>query len=130
MLTPTKAKIPLPEELLKHCRENRKAQTKPERILWRCLRNRQLLGQKFRRQFPIGDYIADFCCYEHRIVVELDGLSHDYTFEYDVARQRRIESRGFRVLRFSNQDVLKNLEGVLTTIVVAFPAVLTEHLWH
>ena len=96
----------------------RKSQTNAERALWASLRNRQLEGARFRRQHPIGPYIVDFVDLEAKLVVELDGGQHneDRVTEKDEARTAWLESEGYRVLRFWNNDVLANLEGVLEKI--------------
>jgi very-short-patch-repair endonuclease len=85
-------------------------------VLWGQLCNRKLNGLKFRRQHAIGPYFADFACIERRLVIELDGWSHETTVEYDIRRQSHIEAAGFRVVRFRNDDVIANLEGVLEVI--------------
>jgi very-short-patch-repair endonuclease len=90
-------------------------QTDAETVLWNRIRNRQVDGHKFVRQAPIGNYICDFVCREKLIVIEVDGGQHNDSAE-DVIRDRRLIAEGFRVLRFWNNDVLGNLEGVLTTI--------------
>ena len=95
-------------------RKLRKNSTIQERILWKILRNRQFKNLKFRRQFPIGEYIVDFVCEEKRIVIELDGGQHNETENIikDIERMRFIESEGYKVIRFWNNDILNNLEGV------------------
>jgi len=90
----------------------RRRLTDAERLLWKALRNRQLNGDKFRRQVPIGNYVADFVCVEKHLVVEVDGGQH-LDNEKDAERTVSLESKGFRVLRFWNNEVLQNLEGVL-----------------
>ncbi|HEX5038064.1 MAG TPA: endonuclease domain-containing protein [bacterium] len=87
-------------------RELRKASTPSEDRLWRILRNRALQGLKFRRQQPIDGYIADFCCFEKRLIIELDGAIHDRENqkEYDQERDRHLTDQGFKVLRFSNDE--------------------------
>ena len=97
-------------------RELRKNATDAERKLWWKLRYRQLDGYRFRRQVPIGPYIIDFVCLSHRLPIELDGSQHGGAIAYDQARTRWLESRGYRVLRFWNGDVLRDMEGVLDTI--------------
>ena len=99
-------------------RDLRKRQTNAERALWASLRNRQLEGDRFRRQHPIGPYIVDFVDLEAKLVVELDGGQHneDRVTEKDEARTAWLESEGYQVLRFWNNDVLANLEGVLEKI--------------
>jgi very-short-patch-repair endonuclease len=90
--------------------------TNAERKLWYALRDRRFAGYKFRRQVPIGPYIADFVCYSARLVVEVDGGQHADS-PRDARRDRWFGQNGFRVLRFWNNDVLKNLEGVWTVIL-------------
>ena len=95
-------------------RKLRKNSTIQERILWKILRNRQFKNLKFRRQFPIGEYIVDFVCEEKRIIIELDGGQHN-EFENiikDNKRTKFLESEGYKVIRFWNNDILNNLEGV------------------
>jgi very-short-patch-repair endonuclease len=87
-----------------------------EERLWRKLRGRQFAGFKFRRQYLIQGYVADFCCPERELVVELDGGQHIDQSDYDAKRTNQIEIVGFRVMRFWNSEVIENLEGVLETI--------------
>ena len=87
----------------------------PERLLWQQLRARKL-GHKFSRQMPVGPYFADFLCRELKLIIELDGASHDHSVAYDVQRDACCRALGFRILRFSNDDVMKNLEGVVAYI--------------
>ena len=98
-------------------RKLRRQQTDVETKLWMRLRDRQLCGAKFRRQHPIGPYIVDFCCVESSLVVELDGGQHAEQAAADLARTNFLESRGHRVLRFWNNDVLTNLAGVVERII-------------
>lgn len=96
----------------------RRASTDAERMLWACLRNRQLKYAKFRRQHSIGSYIADFFCLEARLVIELDGGQHDQRTRR-VADQRRtqyLQAHGYTVLRFWNNEVSENIDGVLEAI--------------
>ena len=99
-------------------RQLRRNATDAERILWSRIRDRQLDGRKFRRQYPIGPYIADFVCPQERLIVELDGGAHaDHPqATYDADRTRFLESDGYRVLRLWSADVLKNLAGALESI--------------
>ena len=99
-------------------RQLRRNATDAERILWSRLRDRQLDGRKFRRQYPIGPYIADFVCPQERLIVELDGGAHAHRAQaaYDADRTRFLEASGYRVLRLWNTDVLKNLAGALESI--------------
>jgi very-short-patch-repair endonuclease len=100
-------------------RRLRRDTTDAEALLWRRIRDRALLGRKFRRQHPIGPYVADFVCIEARLAVELDGGQHDRRAEETSVRTAFLEGRGFRVLRFWNNDVLANLDGVLERIACA-----------
>lgn len=93
----------------------RRNATEAERIMWRLLRDRRLGGVKFRRQVPIGPFIADFASIEHRLVVELDGGQHADS-ETDVRRDSFLVADGWRVVRFWNNDVMTNREGVLEAI--------------
>ncbi|GIW56610.1 MAG: hypothetical protein KatS3mg082_3014 [Nitrospiraceae bacterium] len=109
-------------ELLKQfAREMRHAPTDAEQRLWYFLRDRRLGGYKFRRQHPVGNFIADFACIEGRLIVELDGGQHAELFqqEKDIVKTRFFEERGFRVVRFWNNDVLKDTQTVLETILRA-----------
>jgi very-short-patch-repair endonuclease len=100
-------------------RKLRREQTNAERLLWSRLRNRLLCGWKFRRQVPVDHYVVDFLCADARLVVELDGGQHADRLAYDAERTAVLESFGYFVLRFWNQDVYDNLEGVLTEILDA-----------
>ncbi|EXS69900.1 endonuclease domain-containing protein [Sphingobium sp. Ant17] len=93
----------------------RNAAPTPERLLWQQLRNRKL-GYKFSRQMPIGPYFADFLCRELNLIIELDGESHDHIVAYDARRDDYCHAQGYQILRFSNADVMENLEGVVTHI--------------
>jgi very-short-patch-repair endonuclease len=90
--------------------------TDAEQKLWRLLRSRQLAAFKFRRQVPIGKYIVDFVCHETLLVVEVDGGQHADNVK-DVERDRWLSSAGYRVVRFWNNDVLKNPSGVLEALL-------------
>ena len=100
----------------KHAKSLRKWPTNVEAILWNRLRARQIEGVKFRRQQPIENFIVDFISFEKRIVVELDGGQHAENRDKDIERDRFFAENGFEVLRFWNNDVLENLEGVLEVI--------------
>ncbi|WP_145288044.1 endonuclease domain-containing protein [Pirellulimonas nuda] len=100
--------------------------TGPEQKLWNALRARQLSGLKFRRQHPIEPYIVDFFCAEHRLVLELDGDSHEGRQEYDCQREQFLAFHHFRVLRFTNDEVLTNLDGVLEVILKACSVPATD----
>ena len=98
-------------------RRLRRDSTDAEKLLWRRLRRRQLGGAKFRRQHPIGPYVVDFFCSEQGLVVELDGGQHAIQAERDGRRDRWMESRGYRVLRFWNHELMANIDGVLRRIL-------------
>jgi len=94
----------------------RKRLTDAESLLWRHLRAKQLEGLKFRRQQPIGNYIVDFVCFEKGVVIEVDGGQHTIEKEKDNERDKWFEGQRFKVLRFWNNEVLMNIEGVLEAI--------------
>ncbi len=110
------ARRPANSSRTKRSRELRTRQTKPESLIWTVLRAKRLAGLKFRRQHPIGPYFADFACVEKRIVIELDGGYHDFQYEKDRQRQRFLETEGWQVLRFGNDDVLADVEAVAISI--------------
>jgi very-short-patch-repair endonuclease len=97
-----------------HLRQN---QTDVEKKLWHVLKDRRLAGYKFRRQHPIPPYIADFVCIEKKLIVELDGGQHAENAVYDAQRDAALEAQGFFVLRFWNNEILENQEGVLSRVV-------------
>jgi len=99
----------------------RSRMTDAERKLWYALRDRRFARFKFRRQVPIGPFVADFICYQERLVIEVDGGQHADS-QRDRRRDRWLEANRFRVLRFWNNDVLMNLEGVSTLIANALMA--------
>lgn len=94
----------------------RKNFTDTERLLWKYLRAKQMEGYKFRRQEPIGSYIVDFVCQEKRIIIEVDGGQHSIERERDSERDNWLEGQGYKVLRFWNNEVLTNTEGILEVI--------------
>jgi very-short-patch-repair endonuclease len=97
-------------------RELRRSPTEAETRLWNQLRRRQVARARFRRQVPLGPYIVDFMCPSHRLIVEVDGGQHAERVVYDAARTEWLQSRGFTVLRFWNNDVLGAIEGVVGEI--------------
>jgi len=107
-------------------RQLRNAATPAERSLWAQLARSQL-GARFSRQMPVGPWFADFLCREHRLVIELDGFSHDLQPDRDEARDRWMKDNGYRVLRFSNEAVRDNLEGVVLTISMEIERLGTRH---
>ena len=97
-------------------RSLRRAQTEAESTLWARLRDRQADGLRFRRQHPIGPYVADFYCPEAHLVVEIDGDTHVGNERHDAVRSQYLAERGYRVIRFWNSDVHENIDGVLEAI--------------
>jgi very-short-patch-repair endonuclease len=99
-------------------RELRKKSTDAERLLWRWLRSRRLEGAKFRRNAPIGNYIVDFCCHSAALIIELDGGGHftPEEIEYDEQRTNELKGAGWRVIRFTNAEVMLQLPAVLEKI--------------
>ena len=97
-------------------RKLRKNPTEAELKLWKHLRLRQLGGYKFRRQHSLGPYIVDFACLEKKLIVEVDGGQHTEKVDYETERIAWLESQGFRVLRFWNNEVLKEIEVVKEAI--------------
>ncbi len=107
----------LAEQKISRAHELRGASTDAERKLWKHLRNRQLEGMKFRRQVPLFGFYADFFCESANVVVELDGGQHASQTEWDVKRTKVLQEAGILVLRFWNNEVIENIEGVLAEIV-------------
>ena len=105
------------KHMIEHAQALRKDAPIPERILWGMLRGRRLGGLKFRRQQPLGPYVADFVCERARLVVELDGQSHFGQEAEDAARDQYLRRRGLEVLRVPNDELLQNREGVGETIL-------------
>ena len=105
--------------LKERARRFRREQTEAEKKLWARLRSRQLVGLKFRRQFVIGPFITDLCCFEKRLVVELDGGQHADQFDADRRRSDFLLSRSYRVLRFWDNEVMENIDAVLERIAEA-----------
>jgi very-short-patch-repair endonuclease len=108
----------MPRPLLKASRRLRREATQAEEKLWDCLRNRQLMEAKFRRQAVIDRFIVDFYCHASRLIVELDGGIHKHpdTRAHDAERRAELEARGYRVVRFRNEEVEDDLPAVLSTI--------------
>ncbi len=113
-----------PKEIIQLARENRKNPTSSEELFWKYLRNRQIEGKKFLRQYPIayhsinGDsnyFIADFYCHEKRLIIELDGRIHANQRNYDNCRDEILSERGYKVLRINNKE-LANMNKVLNKI--------------
>lgn len=97
----------------------RKELTPAEHKLWAYLRGNKFKGISFRRQHAIGNYIVDFCAIKNKLIIELDGSQHLEQEEYDAERTAFLESKGYNVLRFWNNEVMKDIQGVLRTIDLA-----------
>ena len=97
-------------------RQLRRSSTDAERRMWSALRDRRLVRYKFRRQHPIGDFIVDFACTEHGLVIEVDGGQHGDN-SADVRRTVWLENQGWKVIRFWNNDILTNTNGVIETVL-------------
>lgn len=104
------------KHMIGRARDLRCEATPPEQLLWLALRNGQIGGLKFRRQHPIGPYVADFYCHSAALVVEVDGMSHDGKAAEDAAKTQYIESQGLRILRVTNEDVMRDLDAVTREI--------------
>ena len=115
---------PVADHMRKRVRKLRADQTEPEAVLWDALHAKRLMGLKFRRQVPIDNYIVDFFCPEHHLIVELDGSQHqtDAAQAYDARRTAFLRSQGYAVLRFPNDDVLHDLDGVCSHIAATCEA--------
>jgi very-short-patch-repair endonuclease len=103
-------------QLKKKARELRNNSTTSEIKLWMFLKNKQMLSYDFHRQKPLDEYVVDFFCNELMLAIEIDGLSHHNSEEYDTERQRKLETLGIRFLRFEDDEVFYNIEKVLKTI--------------
>ena len=106
-------------EALKFQRDMRRNMTEPEKRLWLVVRNRQIGNAKFRKQSWLGPFLVDFFCAEAKLVVEVDGDSHAHQQDYDARRTAWRAAEGFRGIRVSNDDVMRNLEGVAVAIADA-----------
>jgi acyl-CoA thioester hydrolase len=103
---------------IKRAKNLRVNATDAERLMWSKLRDRRLAGAKFRRQVPFPPYTVDFCCFEAKLIVELDGGQHAVQAERDTVRTKHLERDGFSVIRFWNNDVLSNIEGALESLTI------------
>ena len=103
-------------KMMRRAGELRQNQTEAEAKLWSRLRAHRMAGVQFRRQHAIGNYIVDFCSPRRKLIIELDGSQHLDQAEYDAKRTKHLEAKGYRVLRFWNNDVMNDIEIVLNTI--------------
>jgi len=108
--------IPYNPKLVTLAKNLRNKSTVAEIKLWQCLKGKQVFGYDFDRQKPIDNYIVDFFCNELMLAIEIDGITHDQKLEDDKIRQQKLESLGIRFLRFYDNDVRNNLDGVLIVI--------------
>jgi very-short-patch-repair endonuclease len=115
LLCPMADRLRYRDDLTPAARQLRREATFPERLLWSRLRGHRL-GWHFKRQCPIGAHVVDFCAPAARLVVEIDGRSHDGRFEEDRERQRAIEQVGYLVMRFTNDEVIGDVDGVIDRI--------------
>jgi len=104
-------------EMHERAKKLRCEMTPAEKTLWKELRGNKLQGLHFRRQQIIHGYFADFYCHQHELIVEVDGGIHELQKEYDAEREEYLRSLGFRIIRFKNEEITKNLKGVLQKIV-------------
>jgi very-short-patch-repair endonuclease len=105
--------------------ELRKELTPAERKLWAYLRNNQINGVSFRRQHAIGKYIPDFCAVQEKLIIELDGSQHLDQQEYDAERTKYLEEQGYKVIRFWNNQILNDMNGVILAITYAIEEIKT-----
>jgi very-short-patch-repair endonuclease len=117
-----KRKSSLRKKTVDEARKLRRSMTLPEALLWRELKGAKL-GHSFRMQHPIGSYKADFCCTEHKLVIEVDGMVHDVLDQalHDEKRDAYLAAQGFRVMRIAAKDVLRDLGAVVISIAAALP---------
>ena len=104
-------------EMHERAKKLRREMTPAEKILWKELRTNKLNGLHFRRQQIVHGYFADFYCHEHELIVELDGGIHEFQKEYDAEREEYLIALGFRIIRFTNEEIKNNLNSVLQKIV-------------
>jgi very-short-patch-repair endonuclease len=111
--------------LIEFAKQMRREMTEPEKKLWFELRAKRFHGIKFRRQNVVGHYIADFYSRDVMMIIEVDGETHAFRQDYDRVRELYFNNLGYQVIRFTNNDVMQNLEGVLTMIGLACPPLPT-----
>ncbi|MBC5773059.1 endonuclease domain-containing protein [Pontibacter sp. KCTC 32443] len=120
--------IPYREDLKAKARELRKNSTLSEILLWQVIKERKLLNYQFHRQVPLLDFIVDFYCHELKLAFEIDGDSHNYSYDYDCNRQAELEKYGVRILRFDDLEVKKQMPNVIRTLqefILNFKATIT-----
>ncbi len=105
--------IPYNRKLVEVARENRKNPTQAEKKIWlKVLKSKQFENYKFLRQKPLDNFIADFYCAELMLAIEIDGDSHATQKEYDILRSEKLEAYGIKIIRYTNNDIISNIEGV------------------
>jgi very-short-patch-repair endonuclease len=109
---------------IRRARALRRDMTEAERKIWKMFRSRRFAGYKLRRQVPLERYIVDFACHEARLVIEIDGGQHGSSSESEIERSEFLKKEGYKILRFWNNEVLANPEGVLSQIL---DVLLTDH---
>ena len=117
--------IPYNPKLKEFARYLRKNSTLAEILLWNKIKGKAL-GVAFKRQVPIDEYIVDFFCHELMLVVEVDGYSHDFKYEYDQQRQNKLEDLGFKILRFGDQMIKNDMSNVLKTLEITIEKLRAE----
>jgi very-short-patch-repair endonuclease len=113
-------------EMTERARQLRREMTGPEKLVWSRLKGQQLLGLRFRKQHPIGPFIVDFYCASLSLVVEIDGMSHT-DLQADAARQKRLEEGGTTVLRYTNDDVIEDLDSVINDLAGRAAKLMGKH---
>lgn len=101
---------------LEGAKELRREMTPAEKMLWKQVKGNKLSGLHFRRQQIIHGYFADFYCHQHELIMEVDGEIHEFQQEYDAEREANLKALGFRIIRFTNEEVTNNVKGVLQKI--------------
>ena len=107
------------EQLIKFAKSMRRQPTNAEALIWAALRGARMQGFKFKRQQPIGPYIVDFVCFEYGLIIEIDGGQHAEDVSADQHRSNWLQSQGFRILRFWNNEVIERRDDVLESIIRA-----------
>lgn len=113
-----KAYIPYNKNLKTFSREHRNNSTRAEILFWNCVKAAKFNGHKFNRQKPLGNYIADFFCKKLNLVVEIDGITHENRQVEDMIRQQNLESMGLKVVRFTDDEVIGNIDAVMNELEV------------
>lgn len=108
--------VRLQQKLSEIAKRFRKNPTKAEKIMWRYLKDKELFSEKFRRQHPLYQFIVDFYCHSKKLIIEIDGEIHQYTFVRDQARDKLFQDHGYHILRFTNEEVFFQIDQVLAKI--------------